>query len=457
MLGRILVLWTLVVTASATLTPLPPNNSINDIPECGRLCIAKTVSEKSSCPLSDFNCVCADDILTAEIESCVLTECSPRDALMTTRIAKDLCGVPRRNRTLAVWLVPLLNIGISTIFYLLRIFTRVILRQGLDVGDLALGSSVALTFPVLWTTFKVADYGLGEDAWNLPPDNITHILYLYWWAEIFYQAGLPLTRISILCFYLKIFPQDRIRKAIFFLIGLNFANLIAFVIASIFQCYPIHGAWTFWDGSFDGQCNDVHLQSWIQAGVNIVFDLMVIILPLPSLARLTASRARKVQILIMFSVGFTVTIISVIRLKSLVSFANTINISYDYVEPGLYSIIEASAGIICACLPAIRALLAIYMPQLFAPTVNRSRYTASDEEAANEEAARQKSRRLNESYDSFSAPRSPIDGTMDWFANSNASLDKVYERNTELLPMRTQRSATNRGLEQDEKDIIQSF
>lgn len=44
--------------------------------------------------------------------------------------------------TLAVWLVPLLNIGISTIFYLLRIFTRVILRQGLDVGDLALGSSV---------------------------------------------------------------------------------------------------------------------------------------------------------------------------------------------------------------------------------------------------------------------------------------------------------------------------
>lgn len=457
MLGRILVLWTLGITASVAFTPLPPNNNINDIPECGRLCIVKTVSEKSSCPLTDFHCVCANDILTAEIESCVITECSPRDALKTTRIAKDLCGVPRRTRALAVWLVPLLNISISTIFYFLRLLTRAILRQGIDAGDLALGSSVALTFPVLWTIVKVANYGLGEDAWNLPPENITHILYLYWWAEIFYQAGLPLTRISILCFYLKIFPQERIRKAVFILIGLNFANLIAFVIASIFQCYPIHGAWTFWDGSFHGQCNNVHLQSWIQAGVNILFDLTVIILPLPPLARLTASRARKVQILIMFSVGFTVTIISIVRLKSLAPFANTINISYDYVEPGLYSIVEASAGIICACLPAIRALLAIYMPKLFAPTANRSGFTASDEETANEEAARQKSRRLNESYDSFSAPRSPIDGTTDWFAKSDAFLVKVSERNTELMPMRAQRGASNREHGQDEKETVQPF
>jgi hypothetical protein len=97
---------------------------------------------------------------------------------------------------------------------------------------------------------------------------------LYWWAEIFYQAALPLTRISILFFYLKVFPQDSIRWASFILMGLNVAYLIAFEIATIFQCYPIYGAWTFWDGSFDGHCNNIHLQSWLSAAFNILLGML---------------------------------------------------------------------------------------------------------------------------------------------------------------------------------------
>lgn len=51
------------------------------------------------------------------------------------------------------------------------------------------------------------------------------------------------------------------------------ANLIAFVTASVFQCYPIYGAWTFWDGSFRGHCNNIHLTSWLQAGFNIALGM----------------------------------------------------------------------------------------------------------------------------------------------------------------------------------------
>lgn len=68
----------------------------------------------------------------------------------------------------------------------------------------------------------------------------------------------------------------------------------------------------------------------------------------------------------------SITIISIIRLKTLVVFANTTNVTYDYVNPGLLSIAEASAGIICSCLPAVRALLSAIMPRVFAQTQNSS-------------------------------------------------------------------------------------
>jgi hypothetical protein len=66
----------------------------------------------------------------------------------------------------------------------------------------------------------------------------------------------------------------------------------------------------------------------------------------------------------------SITIISIIRLKTLLVFANTTNVTYDYVDPGLYSIVEATAGIICSCLPAVRALMSAIMPRVFGQTQN---------------------------------------------------------------------------------------
>lgn len=304
MLPRTLVAGAWVVSASLALAANPPDVNLNDIPQCGLTCIINTVSEKSTCAPTDFPCLCADQPLAREIQSCIIAKCAPRDGLTAAGILNDVCGVPRRDKTLEVRLIPSVVVILCTTFYIMRLLSRSVLHQRINVSDIVLGVSVSFMFPILWTSWNLSAAGLGKDAWNIPPDNITQIFYLYWWAEIFYQAGLPLTRISFLCFYLELFPHAKFRLACFILIGLNTANLIAFVIASIFQCYPIYGAWTFWDGSFSGYCNNVHIQSWIQAGFNIALDVIVVILPLPLLSSLTTSLGRKIHIIIMFSLGF---------------------------------------------------------------------------------------------------------------------------------------------------------
>lgn len=53
----------------------------------------------------------------------------------------------------------------------------------------------------------------------------------------------------------------------------------------------------------------------------------------------------------------SVTVISIVRLQSLILFANSANISWDYTAAAYWSTLEIHVGIICACLPSCRHLL----------------------------------------------------------------------------------------------------
>lgn len=127
---------------------------------------------------------------------------------------------------------------------------------------------------------------------------------LFYWDELLYLGALPVTKISILLFYLKIFPRREIRIATWVLIGLNVAYFIVFELISIFQCTPIDGAWRAWDKEYPAKCNNINIQGWAAAGVNIALDLATLILPLTELYKLSMSMKKKVQIILMFSVGF---------------------------------------------------------------------------------------------------------------------------------------------------------
>ncbi|KAI1174878.1 hypothetical protein F4777DRAFT_351117 [Nemania sp. FL0916] len=453
-IGSILVSWVLATAHGVIATSPPGASALASVPQCGTTCIATIVTTKSTCELTDFACVCSNATLSKEIEACIFTSCTPREALTTGTIVNNLCGVPKRNKTLEVRLVPLLLIIFSTLFYAARLMSRVVLHQKIDISDIILGVSVVLTFPFLWTAFSLADHGLGKEVWDIPQDNITVILQLYWTAEIFYVAALPLTRISFLCFYLKLFPQKAVRTISLAMIGLNVATLIAFTIASIFQCYPIRGAWTFWDGSFTGHCNDINLQSWLQAGVNIAEDLLVIILPLPLVSKLSTSRGRKINVIVMFSLGFFITIISAIRLKTLVLFQNSNNISYDYADAGVYSIIEASVGIICACLPTVRALVITLAPPGLFTNLSISRPRISGGKTPKGGSTGQGFDRLEDR----NSDKSPIETIGHWSSrNNNKGFNSMQsESNVELVTVDAERRASGLGSDLQGKSSNQS-
>jgi hypothetical protein len=107
---------------------------------------------------------------------------------------------------------------------------------------------------------KVADAGLGKDIWAVPFHDITRILKIYYFDEDLYLTCLPMVKISILLFYLRIFPAKWFRNAVFVAIGCCAGYAIAFLLVSVFQCRPIDLAWWRWDGEHAGSCNDINVR-----------------------------------------------------------------------------------------------------------------------------------------------------------------------------------------------------
>jgi hypothetical protein len=66
----------------------------------------------------------------------------------------------------------------------------------------------------------------------------------------------------------------------------------------------------------------------------------------------------------MFLVGLFVTICSGIRLGTIFRFQKTSNPTYDYVSLAIWSMIEGSASVICACMPGIANAVRRFWPKL---------------------------------------------------------------------------------------------
>ncbi|KAF2732466.1 hypothetical protein EJ04DRAFT_565929 [Polyplosphaeria fusca] len=326
------------------------------LPKCALECMIGAISQ-SSCEMTDFFCITRNTELSKAMETCIKANCTIRESLIAKNFTESTFGGPVRDHTHLVSYISLIAGSVAVLAVILRIFARLPCCGGTwGLDDWAILVAMLPVLPLTGLSVPLANDGLGKDMWTVPFDKITHILHIYYFDESFYLSAIALTKISILLFYLRIFPNRDFRRAVYLTITLCALYILAFIPVTIFQCLPIHLAWERWDGEHHGKCINVNAEGWTSAAFNIIFDLVVICLPLRELSKLAMSRRRKVGIMLMFVGGGFVTVVSMLRLKWLVQFANTENVTWDYTPVGYWSTLEVHVGIIIACLPALRSL-----------------------------------------------------------------------------------------------------
>lgn len=121
--------------------------------------------------------------------------------------------------------------------------------------------------------------------------------------EILYFAEVAMLKLSILFFYLRIFPDTKVRRLIWMTIIFDAIFGTIFFFLAIFQCRPISFYWKRWDGEHYGKCFDVNAMAFANAGISIALDAWMLVLALSHIIHINLHWKRKVGVGLMLGVG----------------------------------------------------------------------------------------------------------------------------------------------------------
>jgi hypothetical protein len=309
-------------------------------------------------------------VYQANVTECTTLGCTIPEGLLAKNISLTLCGAPLRDRSDKLVSSLWASVGLALVFVVLRFFQKLVIAKGTSLGFDDILVVVTLVFGVsaaLVHVFGSIPQGLGKDIWTQEPDAITDFGAAFYHSCWTYFAASALIKLTMIAFFMRIFTHataQRLLKGSFIFTSLYGA---AFVLTAIFQCRPLHYFWTGWDGLHKGTCANANAISWANAIGGIVLDLWILGIPLWQLRHLQLHWKRKVAVLVMLLVGAAVTVVSILRLQSLVHFASSQNTTWDFYHIAIWSGLEISIGIACSCLPTVRLLLIKVFPGLGDP------------------------------------------------------------------------------------------
>lgn len=114
---------------------------------------------------------------------------------------------------------------------------------------------------------------------------------------------------------------------------------------------------------------DINSIAWSNSGISIALDVWMLAIPLSQLKALNLDWRKKIGVGIMFCVGAFVTVVSILRLRSLITFdSHSQNPTWEFLEVSKWSTIEINVGIICTCMPTLRLILVRIFPKVLGTT-----------------------------------------------------------------------------------------
>ncbi|KAK0702988.1 hypothetical protein B0T26DRAFT_487944 [Lasiosphaeria miniovina] len=256
--------------------------------------------------------------------------------------------------------------ALALVIVSLRIFTRAFVVKRVGPDDYVIVLVMLGLVAYLTACMYQVHYGLG-DAVRL--DQIKDFLKSLYVTIVLYNANQLLVKLSLVLQYQRVFQTPDNRR---FFVGLLILLAIYAVVAetlTVFTCWPIPA---YWDDSVPGgRCLTRSTLHYSLAGLNIVIDFAILLVPIPFLKRLHIAARLRAILLGVFTCGAFSCIVSIVRLKSLKdNFSGPIDqqpiIGVDIV---LWSGLETSVATICASVPALQALLVRFFPSFRSTTL----------------------------------------------------------------------------------------
>ncbi|KAJ5085275.1 hypothetical protein N7532_010046 [Penicillium argentinense] len=244
-------------------------------------------------------------------------------------------------------------VALCLISVVLRVVARLRRRVGFGVDDyLSIVSMVLMIAMLIELGLWCSIGGNGAHVETLDAETMMNYWKIFLANQFTYFLLCPAIKISLICFYRRVFTTPRFQQ---FTLGLNCligAWGLGIFLACAGQCRPLRA---YWDHSVPGKCFDANLFFIVNQAFNVLMDFVILILPIPMIWGLHRAWQDKLALNGVFALGAFVCFASIYRIVVLF-WINPTDPTYTVYQATLWTHIEPSVGLICSCLPIIRGL-----------------------------------------------------------------------------------------------------
>ncbi|KAH7182414.1 uncharacterized protein B0J16DRAFT_343669 [Fusarium flagelliforme] len=331
---------------------------LTDAPQCAADCLI-TIFSQPAFAGKNQSAICGDKQFADAIGDCLTAKCTVRQTLDFIKISAAVCGLEPTNNILLYRLVTIIMAVCAFLFFTLRIIATVRLKLKWALDDTLTTASFVLMIPTVVLLQFMINNGLGLDIWYLSDYEITEGFRLFFFLELVYLASLVLVKTAILCFFLRIFPDNKFRIVTKFTIAFNILIGVTFFILAFFQTQPLSFFWQGWQTKESKRVmTGIIRLTMPHAALNLALDVWMLVLPISQLWGVGLKFKKKLGVIAMFSVGIFLTIVAAIRVHELVLFASSRDLTVINAQKAMiWSSVEICVGVMVACMPHIRNLV----------------------------------------------------------------------------------------------------
>ncbi|KAJ5824021.1 hypothetical protein N7447_006361 [Penicillium robsamsonii] len=223
-------------------------------------------------------------------------------------------------------------------------------------------------------------HGLGKHVWIVPIAEVVETMRILFVYVLLYVVTVPLIKFSIILFYRRIFGMT---CTMWFCVFLTVGYFISCIVAFLVCCRPVSYYWTQYTEPSGGKCvYDLYPFYIGNAAANVTTDGIILLVPIPLVWKLQMRKTQKVLLCGIFLLGGFVCVASIIRIYYMTFLKNSPDVTWIMGDVFIWSSVEPSIGIVCACLPTLYPLLRSFIARVFGSSTGRYAEALSNQESA---------------------------------------------------------------------------
>jgi hypothetical protein len=133
-------------------------------------------------------------------------------------------------------------------------------------------------------------------SWKLLTSEIAYISTLFW------AFNLLVLKYSILCLYLRIFPDVWLKRAVYAFMLFTALFTLPLIGLAVFQCVPIYAIWDL-EAQKTAKCIDWITVLRLTVVYEVIAETVLFSLPVPIVMKLQMETAKKIELMLFFGLG----------------------------------------------------------------------------------------------------------------------------------------------------------